>query len=324
MTFPFGKLAVTGVFFNQSMAVVNRNGDSSDLKHFTRFVTLFAVCPLYKNTLKTKIHVVIVSVSLITMFCYEMYGRIKNNFNSTVKTTNRTIVMSTCNTVTGFLCNIVITLPALFSNRIFEENIANELHQIDAILSKYTVKFHRRNNNYRMQVVFILTLFYIGLFLSDLSLWLELGGSDYRKESYYVLDRLFRYRICTVVIYLYYLIKGFLLRIMSINIAMETAFKRVTIQQIRNETQTLRELEKITADVCKLHAKFAHIVKNFNEIFGWQMLAILLNYILLFLVTYEMGLRIAAQGLKNTRWQHIFWLISLLIYAAVRLIFTYA
>lgn len=290
------------------------NGYARGPKIFKCFISIFAVCPPPWSVWKTRIYVFSFLTVIVWMFCFEMYGRIKTHFINVVHTSTRTVVVGTINTTTDFLCNIIITLPAICSNTKFENTIAKELEEIDIILSKYNTR--RKENRSPCTHLIFLNLFYIGLVLNDVTVWFN---SDYKNyhQQFYIFDQFYRYRASILVIYVYYLVKGFLRRITSINDTLEITFENVSLDDVQHGTHTLNNLEETAADVSLLHAKLSNVIRSFNEIFGWQMLCVLLNYILLFMVTYEMGLRIASRHLQNINWQFTVWFVCSMVYAAV-------
>lgn len=222
--------------------------------------------------------------------------------------------MGTTNTIVDFLCNIIITIPGLVSSEKFQIEIVNEIEEIDWILSsKYKRNFQEQNNRgYYVHLVF-LNILYIGLLLNNAFFWLEPG----HYIQFYIFDQFYRYRATVSTLYIYDLVKRFLQRFTALNEVLEGSLESICTKNSIEKIEMNRLVEMIS-DVSKLHAKFLNIIKNFNDIFGWPIFAILVNYVLLFIVAYETIIRMAWKRFENVSWRMHAWHLWM-IYSTVRL-----
>ncbi|KAK9718236.1 hypothetical protein QE152_g23276 [Popillia japonica] len=146
------------------------------------------------------------------------------------------------------------------------------------------------------------------------------------------------YRISILVLYLYYFVRHLYQKIRGMNTVLVDAFEHTSpedlqIPEIVSNLEVLVDafehtspedlqipeivsnLEKICEETSSFHISFKLIVDNFNKLFGWQLLLILLNYIFLFMMAYELGLRIMTYKTVDVTYHMSIWIIACMIYA---------
>lgn len=254
---------------------------------------------------------------IILIYWYEIYGRFQSKFSEALKIKTCGKTVGILNTTVDLLCNIVITLPALFSKKKLEVEIENELKDMDTILSKYLPEVRRKRNKSLLVYLIILNIFYMILALNDASILFDVQGDT--NYQFYVFDLFFRHRITMCGIYIYDLIKSCLCRIYMTNNILKVSFKNAHNESLMEDSTTSSILEELIGDISVLYSKFCSMVSSVNAIFGWPMLFIFFNYISLFITTYEMGLRISANLSAGISLQYVFWAGFSMAYSVVRL-----
>ncbi|KAK9718206.1 7tm Chemosensory receptor [Popillia japonica] len=282
--------------------------------HFSRiswFVRLFAVSPLEKSTVLTRIQATFILLVTLATFGYELNGRIITKFHTRIISKSSTIVVGTLNTVTDVLCNVIVTLSPLFISEELKRIVLEEVEHLDKISSKYSRIKHEAKGFYLHLI--ILHLVYFTLLINDLSQWFDNNNESYLYQ-YYLWDQLYRYRLSMLVLYVFSFIYSLRQKISGINTILSEELEQILIQDL--DSKLIKHLESVVQDISEAFAEFTHIIRHFNRMFGWQMLAIFFNYICLFIVAYEAGLRVARrEGVTN---RHLLtWASVSLVYSLV-------
>lgn len=282
---------------------------------FEWLMGLLALRPLCKNSFLTKIYAACFLLAIALSFCYQMNGRIQTKFVAAIEVNTRTIVVGTINTTVDLLCSIVITLPVLYFDEILAVKVENEMKDLDMILSKYVPDKRQKRSKFSVVNLIILNTFYVVLLLNDvINYWQSNVNSNFQ---FYIFDQPYRYRITICGLYISDLVKAYSNRIITTNRILKNAFQEVSARKSLEDPNVLSRLEKLIADVSILHSKFPSIVSSFNAVFGWPILLIFLNYIFLFLTTYEMSLRLGTNISGRMYWQYFTWSVFNMTYSMV-------
>lgn len=282
----------------------------SEFKRKNCFIRLFAISPLEESTITTTLHAIFMLFMTLGIFAYEITGRISIGFLTALVTSSITIAVGTLNTITDVVCNIILTLSPLFLSGDTKKNVLEEVEDLDNILRKYRTIQHGKNDIYIHLI--ILHLVYCSLVINDIYPWLVTNNSEYYQ--YYFFDHFYRYRLSVLVIYAASLINGLQRRISCVNAILSEELQRIFNQN--PDSEMIGRLEDITQDMSNAYAKFINLIQFFNRMFGWQMLAIFLNYIFLFLTAFDVGLRIMRKS-ESVNQQLFYWAFVSLIYAMV-------
>lgn len=278
----------------------------SKSRYFKNFIKFSAICPLGTNSTPFKCWAVFMMLARILIFIFQMYGR---GFHVTVRKNYKVIVIGTLNTIIEVVCNVVMTLRALYINDDFKKNVLDDINRMDAILAKYTKSKSKTICSY-FHLLLLNTVFHLSLVLNNASRIFT--NQEFGLQFlYYGVDIIWGYRISNLVFYIYYLLRGFHERILAINNMLITLFGKrpVLSENVINYRNVIR-------DVSELHAKFTQTIGYFNELFGWQLLLIFLGNITLFIISYETGLRVTSLPF-NYDLQISIWLSCSMIYAMV-------
>lgn len=280
------------------------------------FIKLFAIRPLEESTLISTMYAIFLLIVTIFFLFFEMYGRIMERFNGSVNATTRTIVIGTLNTVVDVVCNVVITLPALVLSKSFKNDIVADIEAFDLLLAKYTETDSNSKHTY-LNLMVVNNVFFAIILCNSLSQCFT-ENMEFSKKVfvYYIFDHFYRLRISVLVFCMYYMLKDFYSKIISINALLKNAFKQYHHPNSARHRQ-LTSLRDVVRNVSEMHAKFIQIINYINQLFGWQMLLVFLNYVTLFTTAYESGLRIATLQHKTKHSQTSVWLTFSMIYSLV-------
>ncbi|KAK9718209.1 7tm Chemosensory receptor [Popillia japonica] len=190
--------------------------------------------------------------------------------------------------------------------------VLEEVENLDKILSKYLRIKHEAKGFYLHLI--ILHLVYFTLLINDLSQWFDNDNKGYLYQ-YYVWDQLYRYRLSMLLIYVFSLIHDLQHKISGINTILSEELEQIFGQDL--DSKLVKHLESVVQDISEAFADFTNLIRHFNRMFGWQMLASFLNYICLFIAAYETGLRISTREELIDRHLSTWTLVSL-VYSLVR------
>ncbi|GJQ83446.1 hypothetical protein Trydic_g8573 [Trypoxylus dichotomus] len=212
------------------------------------------------------------------------------------------------NTAIEVVCNFVVTLPVFYS-KTSNTYVLREIEKADWVLLKYVDAYKKDKFSH---IYFIcINLLYFALVVNDTSYYFrtDIWNAEF---IYYTFDHFYRYRLSIAVFYIHSLIKELLRRAKLINGILSEAFGRESLDL--SDAKVVNDLENVVKDASECYTSVIHVIGRYNGMFGWQLLAIFLNYIFLFMVAYECGLRIV-DGPFNR--QFSIWFACCIIYAAV-------
>lgn len=281
-------------------------------------ITIFAIHPLQETTSLAAAYKVFILMMILFTFTIQMYSRIITKFQAVVEVTYITIISSTINTIIDVACNVVMTLPSLYLDEDFKENIRADINAVDIILMKYSQN-NSGTNHIHIKLLLLTNLVLLVAIGHTLSFWiLDDDGSITSQYLYYNIDQFYRYRITILVAYIYYILNKFHGKIVSINAILTENFGRYCNPNLPTSSPQMTYLRGVARDMSKVHAKFTQLICDFNKVFGWQILLILFNYTSLFMIDYEIGLRIVLSKLEDPHYRYSFWVYSNMIYTMVQ------
>lgn len=270
--------------------------------------------PMENITTASRIYAVFILFMLIFAYGYEMQGRIATNFYQQLRPTTRTNVVGTINTTILVISNVVITLVPICSNNRIKLDLLKELDYIDNIFSKRTQT--KSFTKWFYLHVIILNLYYFGLLLEAIIMWVFIDGENTNLLMLYYGDDIFRYRISMFMIYVYYFLRELCNELVSIHRVLINGFDQVSLDDQGLE-EVILDLQRMIKNVSEFYASFKQIIDYCNGLFGWQLLFVLLNYIVFFTLMYEMTLHLMAYKMDNITNHMILWTVSCMIYALV-------
>lgn len=281
------------------------------------FIKLFAICPLEDGAYATKIYAILVLVITAISFIFQMCGRISMKFNLDFGVSSNTIVVGTVNTIVDALCNIVMTLPALVLSENFKGMVMAQINSLDSLLAKYVGTPSEKASTYFNLLVFN-NIFHFALTCNSLSFYFT-ETEDYFKTYilYYGFDQMYRYRMSILTVYVYYILKELDRKITFINAILTDAFKKYSGKDLPISPKEIMHLRNVVRDVSEMHAQFTQLICFFNKLFGWQLLLVFLNYVTLFIISYETGVRIVLSKIDDDHHQSAVWLCASMSYALV-------
>lgn len=283
-------------------------------KYLRWFMNILAVLPLKRNTWFIKLYSIFILILAIWTFHFEISGRIEVGFKNTMQVTPAGIVVGTINTTVELLYNILITLTAVVFSNNSKEELLKEIDELDGIIRKHSQNLERKQK-FMYKDIILLHIFDTALFINDILLFLPTKDKEFL--AYYYIDQFYRYRISLLVLYIYCFIKELLGKLLAINEHLRETFNNLNSESMLQESsEVLQRMDTVVQDVSVCYLKFGQIVGHFNNIFGWLLLALFINYLCLFMVAFDMGLRIKTNSAEAELPLYI-WVGCLMIYALV-------
>ncbi|GJQ83448.1 hypothetical protein Trydic_g8575 [Trypoxylus dichotomus] len=288
---------------------------SKKLKFLKWFVKMFVVSPLEKCTALFKVYAIAGLVVIVWSFYYEISGRLLVEFHYDIEVSRAGIILDTLNTILEMLYNILITITViLFSNRT-KENLLREIDELDCIIAKYEPNLRYQENSL-LRIMIVVHVFDFSIFVNDIVLILLTQNEYYIAYCY--IDQFYRYRIGLFVLYTYCFIKELLQKISIVNETLVKTFENLSPEDLLQQSpEALNQLDAVVQDISRCYAKFCLIVADVNSIFGWLLLSLFINYLCLFLVSFDIALRIKSNVETVGEAQLYFWIAFLMFYALV-------
>lgn len=273
---------------------------------------LFGLIPLFDSKTfwsKTlsKSYATIYSSALVYVFYYQVKLRIDFGFARRSKKANFVTAFST---TILFATNILISLTVIIFKDKKYSYMVERIGEMQRIISPY---FGDNNNK---KLIMIATLFlhlWYGIVSYDDA---TIAASGWLSIQFYVYDSYLRYRLLVFTMYLYFLLKDVLDSIRRFNKLLRgygTNGDRFVSGYFDDD------LTKLSKDICEAFVEFNEIVLSFNDIFGWILLLLLLQYFYIYLVLSNSITNLIA-GYK-VHWTYPANVAMLLIYATVGIIY---
>lgn len=278
------------------------------------FIQILAISPIETSTTVSKVYAFFVLILTILIYIFEIRVRIMTKFSHELRSSKRTVFLGVTNTTIVAASNAIITIITICLSSSFRTNFQMEVDNINKILHQY-VKAKIYTKQFYLHLI-ILHLYYFGLLLDDVITWFVVDAENSHLFTLYCLDDIYRYRISILVLYLYYFVRHLYQKIRGMNTVLVDAFEHTSPEDLQIP-EIVSNLEKICEETSSFHISFKLIVDNFNKLFGWQLLLILLNYIFLFMMAYELGLRIMTYKTVDVTYHMSIWIIACMIYALV-------
>ncbi|GJQ83445.1 hypothetical protein Trydic_g8572 [Trypoxylus dichotomus] len=219
-----------------------------------------------------KFYGTVYSFGLMYIFYYQIKLRIVFGFP---KRSNKVNFVSALSTSILFGTNILISL----TTAVFKVNKYAYMMERLSDLQRITSKYSGGNNNkkYLVLMIFLVHIWYGTVTAGDLAL----GISGWMAVEFYIYDSHLRYRLLVFTVYLYFLLK---------EVHDDLRFFNNLLKEYSDKGKMVvpygcgGDIRKITHEICNAFVQFNEIVLNFNDIFGWILLLLLLQYFYIYLV----------------------------------------
>lgn len=257
-------------------------------------------------------YVIIVNFGFAFVVYVEVQGRVL------AETGASTIIRSIASIILGF-ANVGLTITINLSKKSRCGVIVNKLKNFDDFLvDNFYIK--QKTSKAGVIVMIAIHVFYIYMIAAEVFMWKKSGWD---VILYNVVGNILRYRLDIFVCCVYFFINELHARIKYTNHKLRSTIEKMRTNymkkkfSIANTTFYMCQIPDITKNTSKAYATVTDVIEIFNKVFGWLLLVLMMNYLLVCIIAFSLGLRF--KSLEEVNWIHFVWLISFTLGALVYL-----
>ncbi|GJQ83449.1 hypothetical protein Trydic_g8576 [Trypoxylus dichotomus] len=273
---------------------------------------------LFENTAKNVayiIYVIFFNLLIVYGVYFELQGR--TGSGKGINTSTSTII-TFLGTVWLAFANVGISTSLLMNAERGCLKIRDKIEQFDVEIYKDPRKKPDEKNLMKIALILLINIFCILVFVVEVYV---IKLSDELDTIYFhIWDNVLRYRLNIFVACIYFFIRELHQRIKYMNrtlrhiVASLDDDGRVGNQHsIANAALYLCKIPEATKRTSKAYGVVLEIVEEFNSIFGWLLLVLIVNYLVLCLVAFTIALQ--RRNYQEVDWIYLIW-ISMMIFTA--------
>lgn len=218
-------------------------------------------------------------IFVIFSFIFELYGRFQEYLTKPYEERWISFPLGTINTIMEFLVNVLITCT-LFKVS-YKKLLLLTIDALNSRLAKYG--FTKNKKAVYDRTYYVLDLSCCVMLVIDFIQSIYSFTILYRVAPFKMFDSFYRLRVTTFSYYLCSLIRKLWQRIHHVN--------EIVDHLISSQKYNFQEdCQSIINDISILHNKFLEAIMIFNDIFGWILFCLYINYVFLFLISFELSL----------------------------------
>lgn len=247
------------------------------LKMANYIAKLFAIPTLEGQTIFMQIYFTLYVVFVVCSYIFELYDSLVSHVDQITEKRGISSALGTINTAIEALTNVIITCTMFKASS--KKLLMLSINEVNSGLLKYGKKPGKYSGYYLLDIVcsaiFTIDAIQIihGLYaLSNLA-------------PFIMFDPLYRLRITISLYYICSLIRELWQQIRHIN----DVLSRLILSHEHNFQE---ERQTLLNDISILHNQLVESIFYLNDIFGWVLLCVFMNYVLLYLISFELTINL--------------------------------
>lgn len=258
---------------------------------------------------------VCLNLAILYAVHFEIQGRVLYTSQTSPITTN--IIGNLATSLLGF-ANVSVSVTAVLNARDGWNMFTEKIKDFDACLKDLKVNREEANKT-KIAAIFLIHIFSFYLIFVEIYIWKSTETPSLMHFN--IWDNILRYRLNIFVASIYFFIQELYNRIKNMNYTLRHISKYFCTKRkgkqhsIARATLYICQIPDATNHVSKAYGITIEIVKMFNKSYGWLLLVLLMNYLLVCIIAFNLGLNIKITIYNN--WIHLLWLSTLILSAAV-------
>lgn len=250
--------------------------------------------------------------ALLYAVYYEIRGRIRNASATGYDTSK---ISGNLATILLIFANLSVTFSIVLNGR---RRIDEKMMEFEECLADYK-QSTCRNDKIKIVVLLVIHAFYLGTVLDEFFIRSESASGSI--THYHIWDSLLRYRLNVFVVCVYFFVDEVYMRIRHVNRILRRIIERLGQKSsnkafsIANSTLYLCQIPDTTRNASKAYGIVLEVVAIFNRIFGWLLLILMINYLLVCIIAFSLILQ--TRVVEEINLMNTIWLLSLILSAVV-------